>query len=118
MSTLTETAIAHQECPAGTQPRNAVYFTVPAVGAKASVDIYPVRITSGCGVSPDGAPAHDLLSVDADADGGILDITLYDASLGILVHPTAEPVPVPGDTQTSNLETYLERLVKALIAAP
>lgn len=105
-----------QQCPAGTMPRNAAHFTIPATGADAG--IYPVRLTAACVVSPDDSSSHDLLSVDADADGKILDISFYDASLGLSSHPTAEPVPVAGDTQTSNLASVLGRLVKHLAAAP
>ncbi|MBI3553118.1 MAG: hypothetical protein HY077_11440 [Elusimicrobia bacterium] len=115
LSVVSAQAYPGQDCPAGTAPRNAVHFTVPAPAAGAGV--YPVRLTAACVVSPDSS-AHDLLSVDADSDGVILDITAYDASLNLTTHPTAEPIPVAGDTQTSNLATVLGRLVKHLTEAP
>lgn len=115
-SIVSSQAYPGQECPAGTMPRNAVHFTIPAPGPDAG--IYPVRLTAACVVAPDDSSSHDLISVDADADGNIVDISVYDSSLGILTHPTAEPVPHPGDTQTSNLASVLGRLVKHLTAAP
>jgi hypothetical protein len=114
-SVVSNEAYPQQDCPAGSQPRSAVHFTVPAPAPEDG--IYPVRLTVACIAASDSSP-RDLISVDADADGNILDITTYDASLNLTLHPTAEPVPVAGDTQTSNLLTVLTRVVKHLTDAP
>ncbi len=115
---ISNAAFQGQVCPAGTSPKNAVYFTSSASGPGQETDIYPVRLAAGCAASSEGAPYTDLLSVDADPDGKILDISLYSGALNLLVHPTAEPIPLPGDTQTSSLESFLARLVKHLTTAP
>lgn len=114
---VSDEALPGQSCPAGTTPKNAVYFTSPAPKADQALDIYPVRLTSGCAVADDGT-FHDILTVDADYAGKILDISVYNGSLGLITHPSAEPIPLPGDTQTSSLQSFLGRLVKHLTAAP
>lgn len=118
VAVISNAAFSGQVCPAGTAPKNAVYFTSSPSASAQDTDIYPVRLAAGCAASPDGSPYTDLLSVDADLDGNILDITLYNGALNLLVHPTAEPIPLPGDTQTSSLESFLARLVKHLTQAP
>jgi len=116
LSVVSKAAFSGQDCPAGTEPRSAVHFTVPAPAEGAG--IYPVRLTASCVASGTDSSSRDLLAVDADADGKILDIAIYNGSLGVVVHPTAEPVPNPGDTQVSNLATMLGRLVQHLTETP
>ena len=114
---ISEEALPGQTCPAGTVAKSAVYFTSPAPKPDQALDIYPVRLTAGCAVAADGS-FHDIVTVDADYGGKILDISVYNGSLNLITHPSAEPIPLPGDTQTSSLQSFLARLVKHLTEAP
>lgn len=102
-----------QDCPAGTSPQNALYVSKPADGA--SKLLYPVRITAVCKGSYE---LRDSFSVSADSDGTILDLTLYDGSLGIAVHPLQEPATGASSAEAASLQQFLGRLVRQFIEAP
>jgi hypothetical protein len=101
-----------QDCPEGTKPENALFVSKAVEGTGKA--LYPVRVSVVCRGE---SGVRDSFSLNADWDGKILDVALYNGSLGLTVHPTHEP-DGPGAAEPSSLDLFLARLVKQFIEAP
>lgn len=102
--------IEGQDCPAGTRAENTLYVSRPTSGAGG--DLHPIRLTAVC---RGDQGVRDSLSVNAGWDGSIIDATIYNGSLGLVVHPAPDPAPSgPAATEPSRLAGFLERLVRRL----
>lgn len=105
--------LAGQDCPEGTTAQNALYVSKASDGI--SKVLYPVRITAVC---KDAYEVRDSFSLNADRDGTILDLTVYDGSLGIAVHPLQEPAVGGSAAEPASLQEFLARLVKQFLDVP
>lgn len=107
-----KTALPGQDCPAGTQPENSVFVSRPVQGA--GREVYPVRLAVFCRGE---TGVRDSFSLDADWEGAILDAAVYNGSLGLVVHPLAEPAG-PAPAEPTSLDRFLARLVRQVLDAP
>jgi len=101
---LSETSVAGQVCPAMTRLRNALYVAQPVSGNGGG--IYPVRLTSEC-VGPNATLTR--FAVDADAEGFIQNVIIYDRARDCLFHLDANTLPA---AQLALIEAYLSGLVR------
>jgi hypothetical protein len=97
-----------QDCPGG-EIRNSFLLSRPAGGD--GLDIYPARLSAVCRV---GAVVHDLLSVNARADGSVADAFLDGDGFRI---PGARRPDGARQPERGALEAVLKKLV-ALFLGP
>lgn len=108
----TNTPLEGQNCPSDTQPENSISVTTRVAGS--GNEIYPVRLSAACvGLA---GKVRDSFSVDADADGDILNASLSNGSLGINVQPMT-PSSVP-QNDSLNVSSLIFRLVALLEKVP
>ncbi len=99
-----------QDCPAGTRAENTLYVSRPVSGSGG--DIHPLRLTAVC---RGDRGVRDSLTVNAGWDGSIIEATVYNGSLGLVVHPAPDPAPAgSAPNEPSRLAGFLERLVRQL----
>lgn len=110
---LTNTApLRGQDCPQGTTPENRFYLTETEQGETASRQIYPVRVSVVC---RGDAGVHDSFDMDADYDGTILDIAVYDGALGLAMHPAPEMQDDAPSAEPTALKVFLTRAFKQFL---
>jgi hypothetical protein len=108
----TSAAVAGQRCPAGTGVVNTLYV-FEGIPEQPGEQLYPARITAEC-ISDFGA--LEVLSVDADVDGRILNTDLLRAGGTAIQHPDFNPSN--RSAENLRLRTFLKDLVELFLRVP